>query len=122
MTATSFSTESVSSRVADHAPPAPTGAPPKVVSVVSSTRGACRRSELTRWARCPASMVRRTPRSRLLLKAATLIAPVLLRRPKAGGFAYAQPPARCILNHFHPLELFLTHRHHPYRVTKSRCS
>src|SRR5450755_822396 len=41
---------------------------------------------------------------------------------QAGGFAYAQPPARCILNHFHPLELFLTHRHHPYRVTKSRCS
>src|SRR5664280_1468828 len=39
-----------------------------------------------------------------------------------GGFAYAQPPARCILNHFHPLELFLTHRHHPDRVTKSRCS
>ena len=29
---------------------------------------------------------------------------------------------RCILNHFHPLELFLTHRHHPSRVTKSRCS
>src|ERR1035437_6871440 len=27
---------------------------------------------------------------------------------QAGGFAYAQPPARCILNHFHPLELFLT--------------
>ena len=41
---------------------------------------------------------------------------------QAGGFAYAQPPARCILNHFHPLELFLTHRHHPWRVTKSRCS
>src|SRR5271170_7105408 len=41
---------------------------------------------------------------------------------QAGGFAYAQPPAHCILNHFHPLELFLTHRHHPYRVTKSRCS
>ena len=41
---------------------------------------------------------------------------------QAGGFAYAQPPARCILNHFHPLELFLTHRHHSYRVTKSRCS
>jgi PQQ-like domain len=41
---------------------------------------------------------------------------------QTGGFAYAQPPARCILNHFHPLELFLTHRHHPYRVTKSRCS
>jgi len=41
---------------------------------------------------------------------------------QTGGFAYAQPPARCILNHFHPLELFLTHRHHPERVTKSRCS
>ena len=37
-------------------------------------------------------------------------------------FAYAQPPADCILNHFHPLELFLTHRHHPVRVTESRCS
>jgi hypothetical protein len=32
---------------------------------------------------------------------------------QTGGFAYAQPPACCILNHFHPLELFLTHRHHP---------
>jgi Integrase core domain len=32
---------------------------------------------------------------------------------QTGGFAYAQPPARCILNHFHSLELFLTHRHHP---------
>jgi hypothetical protein len=41
---------------------------------------------------------------------------------QTGGFAYAQPPARCILNHLHPLELFLTHRHHPERVTKSRCS
>jgi len=41
---------------------------------------------------------------------------------QAGGFAYPQPPAHCILNHFHPLELFLTHRHHPSRVTKSRCS
>src|SRR5271166_6294882 len=41
---------------------------------------------------------------------------------QTGGFAYAQPPARCILNHFHPLELFLTHGHHPYRVTKSGCS
>src|SRR5271165_635812 len=41
---------------------------------------------------------------------------------QTGGFAYAQPPARCILNHFHPLELFLTHRHHPSRVTKSRRS
>ena len=37
-------------------------------------------------------------------------------------FAYAQPPACCILNHFDSLELFLTHRHHPYGVTKSRCS
>jgi hypothetical protein len=41
---------------------------------------------------------------------------------QTGGFAYAQPPARCILNHFHSLELFLTHRHHSCRVTKSRCS
>src|SRR5579864_3110126 len=41
---------------------------------------------------------------------------------QTGGFAYAQPPACCILNHFHPLELFLTHRHHPWRVTESRCS
>jgi hypothetical protein len=32
---------------------------------------------------------------------------------QTGGFAYAQPPASCILNHFHSLELFLTHRHHP---------
>src|ERR1700688_3587529 len=39
-----------------------------------------------------------------------------------GGFAYAQPPAHCILNHFRPLKLFLTHCHHPHRVTKSRCS
>src|ERR1035437_719764 len=46
----------------------------------------------------------------------------LAQLQRAGGFAYAQPPARCILNHFHPLELFLTHGHHPYRVTKSRCS
>src|ERR1035437_7858032 len=46
----------------------------------------------------------------------------LAQLQQAGGFAYAQPPARCILNHFHPLELFLTHGHHPYRVTKSRCS
>jgi hypothetical protein len=30
---------------------------------------------------------------------------------QAGGFAYAQPPTYRILNHFHPLELFLTHRH-----------
>jgi hypothetical protein len=28
------------------------------------------------------------------------------------GLAYAQPPAYCILNHFHPVELFLTHHHH----------
>src|SRR5450759_4143260 len=41
---------------------------------------------------------------------------------RGGRLAYAQPPARCILNHFHPLELFLTQGHHPYRVTKSRCS
>src|ERR1043165_8254850 len=41
---------------------------------------------------------------------------------QTGGFAYAQPPACCILNHFHPLELFLTHRHHPWRVTESRCT
>ena len=39
-----------------------------------------------------------------------------------GGFAYAQPPARRVLNYFHPLKLFLTHCHHPHRVTKSRCS
>src|SRR5579864_2144805 len=41
---------------------------------------------------------------------------------QTGGFAYAQPPACCILNHFHPLELLLTHRHHPWRVTESRCT
>src|SRR5690348_16101939 len=41
---------------------------------------------------------------------------------QTGGFAYAQPPTCCILNHFHPLELFLTHRHHPWRVTESRCT
>jgi hypothetical protein len=29
------------------------------------------------------------------------------------GLAHAQPPAYCILNHFHALELFLTHHHHP---------
>src|ERR1019366_2221470 len=46
----------------------------------------------------------------------------LTQLQQAGGFAYAQPPARCILNHFHPLELFLTHGHHPSRVTESRCS
>jgi hypothetical protein len=34
---------------------------------------------------------------------------------------YAQPPVDRILNHFHPLELFLTHCHHPSRVTKSGC-
>lgn len=39
-----------------------------------------------------------------------------------GGFAYAQPPSRCILNHLHALKLFLTHRHHPGRVTESRRS
>jgi hypothetical protein len=38
------------------------------------------------------------------------------------GFAYAQPPVDRILNHFQPLELFLTHCHHPSRVTKSGCS
>ena len=41
---------------------------------------------------------------------------------QARGFAYAQPPGHRILNHFHPLELFLTHCHHPSRVTKSRCN
>jgi hypothetical protein len=41
---------------------------------------------------------------------------------QTGGFAYAQPPARCILNHLHSLELLLTHYHHPSRVTKSPCS
>src|SRR6266536_2267124 len=41
---------------------------------------------------------------------------------QTGGFAYAQPPACRILYHFHPLELFLTHRHYPWRVTESRCS
>src|SRR5664280_1022699 len=46
----------------------------------------------------------------------------LTQLQQAGGFAYAQPPARCILNHFHPLALFLTHGHHPSRVTESRCS
>ena len=46
----------------------------------------------------------------------------LTQLQQTGGFAYAQPPARCILNHFHSLKLFLTHRHHPERVTKSRCS
>ena len=33
--------------------------------------------------------------------------------PHTGGFAYTHPAAGCILNHFHSLELFLTHRHHP---------
>jgi hypothetical protein len=42
------------------------------------------------------------------------------RLQQPGGFAYAQPPARRILDYFHPLKLF--HRHHPDRVTKSRCS
>ena len=37
----------------------------------------------------------------------------LAQLQQTGGFAYAQPPACCILNHFHALELFLTHRHHP---------
>src|ERR1022692_3668363 len=37
----------------------------------------------------------------------------LAQMQQAGGFAYAQPPARCIFNHLHPLELFLTHGHHP---------
>ena len=41
---------------------------------------------------------------------------------QTGGFAYAQPPAYCIFNHLHSLELFLTQRHHPLRVTFSRCS
>ena len=41
---------------------------------------------------------------------------------QTSGFAYAQPPADRILNYLHPLELFLTHRHHPSRVTKSGCS
>src|SRR5258706_1188961 len=46
----------------------------------------------------------------------------LAQMQQAGGFAYAQPPACCIFNHLHSLELFLTHRHHPCRVTESRCS
>ena len=46
----------------------------------------------------------------------------LTQLQQPGGFAYAQPPAYRILNHFHPLKLFLTHCHHPHRVTKSRCS
>jgi hypothetical protein len=29
------------------------------------------------------------------------------------SFADAQPSGHCILNPFHPLELFLTHHHHP---------
>src|SRR5437868_11687602 len=41
---------------------------------------------------------------------------------QTSGFAYTQPPAHCILNYFHPLEFFLTHCHHPFRVTKSGCS
>jgi hypothetical protein len=46
----------------------------------------------------------------------------LAQLQQTGGFAYAQPPACCILNHLHSLELFLTHHHHPERVTKSRCT
>src|SRR5258706_13054659 len=46
----------------------------------------------------------------------------LAQMQQAGGFAYAQPPARCIFNHLHSLELFFAHRHHPCRVTESRCS
>ena len=41
---------------------------------------------------------------------------------QTGGFAYAQPTFHCILNYFHALPLFLTHCHHPSRVTKSGCS
>lgn len=41
---------------------------------------------------------------------------------KKGPVAYAKPPARCILNYFHPLELFLAHLHHAVRVNKVRCS
>src|SRR6266478_4344756 len=46
----------------------------------------------------------------------------LTQLQQTSGFAYAQPSSYCILNHFHPLELFLTHCHHPSRVTKSGCS
>src|SRR6202035_160149 len=46
----------------------------------------------------------------------------LAQMQQAGGFAYAQPPACCIFYHLHSLQLFLTHRHHPGRVTESRCS
>src|SRR5579863_2267736 len=46
----------------------------------------------------------------------------LAQMQQTGGFAYAQPPACCILYHFHSLELFLTQGHHPCRVTESRCS
>ncbi len=46
----------------------------------------------------------------------------LAQMQQAGGFAYAQPPACCIFNHLHSLQFFLTHRHHPGRVTESRCS
>jgi hypothetical protein len=46
----------------------------------------------------------------------------LARMQQAGGFAYAQPPARRIFHHLHALQLFLTHRHHRGRVTESRCS
>src|ERR1035441_743163 len=41
---------------------------------------------------------------------------------QAGGFAYAQPPACCVLYHLHSLKLLLAHCHHPYRVTMSGCS
>src|ERR1022692_2311308 len=41
---------------------------------------------------------------------------------QSSRFAYAQPTGHRILNHFHALELFLTHCHHPPRVTKSGCS
>src|SRR5437660_10147794 len=46
----------------------------------------------------------------------------LAQLQQPGGFAYAQPPGRCILNHLHSLKLFLTHRHHPGGVAESRCS
>src|ERR1035441_9854621 len=46
----------------------------------------------------------------------------LAQMQQAGGFAYAQPPACRIFHHSHSLQLFLTHRHHPCRVTESRCS
>jgi|ERR1700683_822228 hypothetical protein len=46
----------------------------------------------------------------------------LAQMQQTGGFAYAQPPACRIFNHLHSLQLFLTHRHHPGRVTESRSS